>query len=162
MKRFKRGFYLASIFLIQVWDIRQWSCCNSFYVHKDYISDLTFASDSAKLLGTRCKAHYFLFLLVINMDLEWLYIWTKKFLQWVPEALSLLYFRSKRWKNCTLVIDIFWFGCFFQFNFFLSSLCVEHSLTCSLQSLPKIVIHLFSNSKNLLFAKASLLMENRL
>ncbi|KAL6494665.1 WD domain repeat-containing protein 55 [Orobanche gracilis] len=41
-------------FIIQfdVWDTRQRSCCNSFSVHEEYISDMTFASDSMKLIGT--------------------------------------------------------------------------------------------------------------
>ncbi|KAL6572435.1 hypothetical protein OROMI_013393 [Orobanche minor] len=38
---------------IKVWDTRQRSCCNSFSVHEEYISDMTFASDSMKLIGTR-------------------------------------------------------------------------------------------------------------
>ncbi|KAF5752465.1 WD repeat-containing protein 55 [Tripterygium wilfordii] len=37
---------------IKVWDTRQRSCCNSFDAHKDYVSDMAFASDSMKLLGT--------------------------------------------------------------------------------------------------------------
>ncbi|KAL3527321.1 hypothetical protein ACH5RR_011977 [Cinchona calisaya] len=37
---------------IKVWDTRQRSCCNSFDAHEEYISDMTFASDSMKLLGT--------------------------------------------------------------------------------------------------------------
>lgn len=37
---------------IKVWDTRQRSCCNTFDAHEEYISDLTFASDSMKLLGT--------------------------------------------------------------------------------------------------------------
>ncbi|KAL0283822.1 UNVERIFIED_CONTAM: WD repeat-containing protein 55 [Sesamum angustifolium] len=37
---------------IKVWDTRQRSCCNSFNVHEEYISDMTFASDSMKLVGT--------------------------------------------------------------------------------------------------------------
>ncbi|KAL0422561.1 UNVERIFIED_CONTAM: WD repeat-containing protein 55 [Sesamum latifolium] len=37
---------------IKVWDTRQRSCCNSFDVHEEYISDMTFASDSMKLIGT--------------------------------------------------------------------------------------------------------------
>ncbi|XP_057434960.1 WD repeat-containing protein 55 [Lotus japonicus] len=37
---------------IKVWDIREQSCCNSFDVHEDYISDMTFASDAMKLLAT--------------------------------------------------------------------------------------------------------------
>ncbi|GAV86183.1 WD40 domain-containing protein [Cephalotus follicularis] len=37
---------------IKVWDTRQRSCCNTFNVHEDYVSDMTFASDAMKLLGT--------------------------------------------------------------------------------------------------------------
>ncbi|CAI8591267.1 unnamed protein product [Vicia faba] len=37
---------------IKVWDTRDRSCCNSFEVHEDYISDITFASDAMKLLAT--------------------------------------------------------------------------------------------------------------
>ncbi|KAH8511310.1 hypothetical protein H0E87_008751 [Populus deltoides] len=37
---------------IKVWDTRQRSCCNSFNAHEDYVSDMTFASDSMKLLST--------------------------------------------------------------------------------------------------------------
>ncbi|KAJ8751257.1 hypothetical protein K2173_016438 [Erythroxylum novogranatense] len=37
---------------IKVWDTRQQSCCNSFSAHEDYVSDMTFASDSSKLLAT--------------------------------------------------------------------------------------------------------------
>ncbi|KAG8368880.1 hypothetical protein BUALT_Bualt15G0092600 [Buddleja alternifolia] len=37
---------------IKVWDIQYRSCCNSFNVHEDVISDMTFASDSMKLIGT--------------------------------------------------------------------------------------------------------------
>ncbi|KAL0393587.1 UNVERIFIED_CONTAM: WD repeat-containing protein 55 [Sesamum latifolium] len=37
---------------IKVWDTRQRSCCNSFNVHEEYISDMTFALDSMKLVGT--------------------------------------------------------------------------------------------------------------
>ncbi|CAA2972869.1 WD repeat-containing 55 [Olea europaea subsp. europaea] len=37
---------------IKVWDTRQRSCCNTFNAHEEYISDMTFASDSMKLLGT--------------------------------------------------------------------------------------------------------------
>ncbi|KAL6565138.1 hypothetical protein OROMI_016588 [Orobanche minor] len=33
-------------------DTRQRSCCNSFSVREEYISDMTFASDSMKLIGT--------------------------------------------------------------------------------------------------------------
>ncbi|THG13913.1 hypothetical protein TEA_016068 [Camellia sinensis var. sinensis] len=38
---------------IKVWDTRQRTCCNSFDVHEEYISDMTLASDSIRLLGTR-------------------------------------------------------------------------------------------------------------
>ncbi|XP_050203830.1 WD repeat-containing protein 55 [Mercurialis annua] len=37
---------------IKVWDTRQRSCSNTFNAHEDYVSDMTFASDSMKLLGT--------------------------------------------------------------------------------------------------------------
>ncbi|KAH7514810.1 hypothetical protein FEM48_Zijuj11G0130100 [Ziziphus jujuba var. spinosa] len=37
---------------IKVWDTRQRSCCNTFQAHEDYISDMTLASDSMKLVGT--------------------------------------------------------------------------------------------------------------
>uniref|UniRef100_A0A5B6YQA3 WD repeat-containing protein 55 n=1 Tax=Davidia involucrata TaxID=16924 RepID=A0A5B6YQA3_DAVIN len=37
---------------IKVWDTRQRSCCNTFDAHEEYISDMTFTSDSMKLLGT--------------------------------------------------------------------------------------------------------------
>ncbi|CAL0311708.1 unnamed protein product [Lupinus luteus] len=37
---------------IKVWDTRQRSCSNSFEVHEDYISDMTFASDAMKILAT--------------------------------------------------------------------------------------------------------------
>lgn len=37
---------------IKVWDTRQQSCCNSFQVHEEYITDITFEPDSMKLLGT--------------------------------------------------------------------------------------------------------------
>ncbi|KAK4476991.1 hypothetical protein RD792_016192 [Penstemon davidsonii] len=37
---------------VKVWDTRQRSCCNSFHVHEEYISDITSASDSMKLLAT--------------------------------------------------------------------------------------------------------------
>ncbi|KAL6586359.1 hypothetical protein OROMI_001347 [Orobanche minor] len=37
---------------IKVRDTRQRSCCNSFSVREEYISDMTFASDSMKLIGT--------------------------------------------------------------------------------------------------------------
>lgn len=37
---------------IKVWDTRQRTCCNTFDAHEEYISDMTFAADSMKLLGT--------------------------------------------------------------------------------------------------------------
>lgn len=37
---------------IKVWDTRQRSCSNSFNAHEEYISDITFAADSMKLLAT--------------------------------------------------------------------------------------------------------------
>ncbi|KAL7588116.1 hypothetical protein Lser_V15G39782 [Lactuca serriola] len=37
---------------IKVWDTRQQTCCNSFKVHEEYITDMTFEPDSMKLLGT--------------------------------------------------------------------------------------------------------------
>uniref|UniRef100_A0A2N9J461 Uncharacterized protein n=1 Tax=Fagus sylvatica TaxID=28930 RepID=A0A2N9J461_FAGSY len=37
---------------IKVWDTRQRSCCNTFPAHQDYVSDMTFSSDSMKLLAT--------------------------------------------------------------------------------------------------------------
>ncbi|KAI7997325.1 WD repeat-containing protein 55 [Camellia lanceoleosa] len=37
---------------IKVWDTRQRTCCNSFDVHEECISDMTLASDSIRLLGT--------------------------------------------------------------------------------------------------------------
>ncbi|KAJ4822402.1 WD domain repeat-containing protein 55 [Turnera subulata] len=37
---------------IKVWDTRQRSCTNTFEAHEDYVSDITFASDSMKLLAT--------------------------------------------------------------------------------------------------------------
>ncbi|TYK18772.1 WD repeat-containing protein 55 [Cucumis melo var. makuwa] len=37
---------------IKVWDTRQRSCCSSFKAHEDYISDMTYSSDSTKLLAT--------------------------------------------------------------------------------------------------------------
>ncbi|PIA25672.1 hypothetical protein AQUCO_10900013v1 [Aquilegia coerulea] len=37
---------------IKVWDTRQRTCCSTFDVHEEYISDMTFAADSLKLLGT--------------------------------------------------------------------------------------------------------------
>ncbi|KAI5401488.1 hypothetical protein KIW84_066092 [Lathyrus oleraceus] len=36
----------------KVWDTKEYSCCNSFEAHEDYISDITFASDVMKLLAT--------------------------------------------------------------------------------------------------------------
>ncbi|CAL5329981.1 unnamed protein product [Camellia sinensis] len=38
---------------IKVWDTRQRTCCNSFDVHEEYISNMTLAFDSIRLLGTR-------------------------------------------------------------------------------------------------------------
>ncbi|XP_057500554.1 WD repeat-containing protein 55 [Actinidia eriantha] len=37
---------------IKVWDTRQRTCCTSFNAHEEYISDMTFASDSMRLLAT--------------------------------------------------------------------------------------------------------------
>ncbi|GAY40293.1 hypothetical protein CUMW_050790 [Citrus unshiu] len=37
---------------IKVWDTRQRTLCNSFDAHKEYVSDMTFAADAMKLLGT--------------------------------------------------------------------------------------------------------------
>lgn len=37
---------------IKVWDTRQRSCCNCFSAHEEYISDMTFVSNSMQLLGT--------------------------------------------------------------------------------------------------------------
>ncbi|CAL0331652.1 unnamed protein product [Lupinus luteus] len=37
---------------IKVWDTRERSCSNSFDVHEDYISDITFSSDAMKILAT--------------------------------------------------------------------------------------------------------------
>ncbi|XP_074307608.1 WD repeat-containing protein 55 [Silene latifolia] len=37
---------------VKVWDTRQQSCCNTFQVHEEYISDITFAPDSMRLLVT--------------------------------------------------------------------------------------------------------------
>ncbi|KAL5707264.1 WD domain repeat-containing protein 55 [Ranunculus cassubicifolius] len=37
---------------IKVWDTRQRTCCNTFEAHEEYISDMTFAADSMKLLVT--------------------------------------------------------------------------------------------------------------
>ncbi|XP_017249568.1 WD repeat-containing protein 55 [Daucus carota subsp. sativus] len=36
---------------VKVWDTRQRSCCNTFSVHEEYISDMTFAADSHKLVA---------------------------------------------------------------------------------------------------------------
>ncbi|KAK3034186.1 hypothetical protein RJ639_034326 [Escallonia herrerae] len=50
--------YLFALLMIisyrnyKVWDTRQRSCCNTFEVHEEYVSDITFASDSMKLLAT--------------------------------------------------------------------------------------------------------------
>ncbi|CAH9120154.1 unnamed protein product [Cuscuta epithymum] len=37
---------------VKVWDTRQHSCCSTFHIHEEYISDITFTSDSMKLLVT--------------------------------------------------------------------------------------------------------------
>lgn len=37
---------------VKVWDTRQRSCCNTFSVHEEYISDMTYAADSHKLVAT--------------------------------------------------------------------------------------------------------------
>lgn len=37
---------------IKVWDTRQRTRCNSFDAHEEYVSDMTFAADAMKLLGT--------------------------------------------------------------------------------------------------------------
>ncbi|XP_060192309.1 WD repeat-containing protein 55-like isoform X2 [Lycium barbarum] len=37
---------------IKVWDTRQCSCSHTFNAHEEYISDITFAADSMKLLAT--------------------------------------------------------------------------------------------------------------
>ena len=37
----------------QIWDTRQRSCSHEFNAHEDYISGMTFASDSMKLVVTR-------------------------------------------------------------------------------------------------------------
>lgn len=37
---------------VKVWDTRQRTCSSSFHAHEDYISDMTFASDSMRLLAT--------------------------------------------------------------------------------------------------------------
>lgn len=37
---------------IKVWDTRQRTCSNSFNAHEEYISDMTFAFDCMRLLGT--------------------------------------------------------------------------------------------------------------
>ncbi|GMP26882.1 hypothetical protein CsSME_00003135 [Camellia sinensis var. sinensis] len=42
---------------IKVWDTRQRTCSNSFNAHEEYISDMTFAFDSMRLLGTRYLIH---------------------------------------------------------------------------------------------------------
>lgn len=52
------GFPRKYFSLLQVWDTRQRSCCNSFNAHEDYVSDMTFESDSMKLLGTRYVQYY--------------------------------------------------------------------------------------------------------
>ncbi|CAL4893040.1 unnamed protein product [Urochloa decumbens] len=37
---------------IKVWDTRERSCCNTFHVHEDYISDMTYVADSNQILAT--------------------------------------------------------------------------------------------------------------
>ncbi|GJN22437.1 hypothetical protein PR202_gb09997 [Eleusine coracana subsp. coracana] len=37
---------------IKVWDTRERSCCNSFHAHEDYISDMTYVSDTNQILAT--------------------------------------------------------------------------------------------------------------
>ncbi|CAN1299007.1 WD repeat-containing protein 55 [Linum perenne] len=37
---------------MKVWDTRQRTCCNTFAAHEDYVSDMTYVSDTSKLLGT--------------------------------------------------------------------------------------------------------------
>ncbi|CAN0840273.1 WD repeat-containing protein 55 [Linum grandiflorum] len=37
---------------MKVWDTRQRTCCNTFAAHDDYVSDMTYVSDTSKLLGT--------------------------------------------------------------------------------------------------------------
>ncbi|XP_073525509.1 uncharacterized protein [Phyllobates terribilis] len=37
---------------VKVWDTRQRTCCNTFDVHEEYISDMTFATEYGKLLTT--------------------------------------------------------------------------------------------------------------
>ncbi|XP_066363143.1 WD repeat-containing protein 55-like isoform X2 [Miscanthus floridulus] len=37
---------------IKVWDTRERACCNSFDVHDDYISDMTYVADSNQILAT--------------------------------------------------------------------------------------------------------------
>uniref|UniRef100_A0A0E0EFK9 Uncharacterized protein n=1 Tax=Oryza meridionalis TaxID=40149 RepID=A0A0E0EFK9_9ORYZ len=37
---------------IKVWDTRERSCCNNFHCHEDYISDMTYVSDSDQILAT--------------------------------------------------------------------------------------------------------------
>ncbi|XP_006658922.2 WD repeat-containing protein 55 [Oryza brachyantha] len=37
---------------IKVWDTRERSCCNTFHCHEDYISDMTYVSDSNQILAT--------------------------------------------------------------------------------------------------------------
>ncbi|CAN8287538.1 unnamed protein product [Cochlearia groenlandica] len=37
---------------VKIWDTRQRSCSHEFNAHEDYISDMTFASDSMKLVAT--------------------------------------------------------------------------------------------------------------
>lgn len=46
-------FYDMVCSSVQVWDTRQRSCSHEFNAHEDYISDMTLASDSMKLVATR-------------------------------------------------------------------------------------------------------------
>ncbi|KAF5940687.1 hypothetical protein HYC85_021854 [Camellia sinensis] len=58
---------------IKVWDTRQRTCCNSFDVHEEYISDMTLASDSIRLLGTSYRLLKFSLCLdsyMLNENLE--------------------------------------------------------------------------------------------
>ena len=43
---------------IKVWDTRQRTCCNTFAAHQEYVSDMCYASDSMKLLGTRYSSDF--------------------------------------------------------------------------------------------------------
>ncbi|KAF2565804.1 hypothetical protein F2Q68_00024502, partial [Brassica cretica] len=43
---------------VKIWDTRQRSCSHEFNVHEDYISDMTFASDTMKLVATRTSPRF--------------------------------------------------------------------------------------------------------